>query len=330
MPASQCKGSAHGEAAPTEGGARDALQGVMARRAWSDWRGLVLGVIALGAACSEPKLNATGNTCQPVSVNAAPMWVAPPIAAGVCSVAQLSAFRSACFEPATANQADCSTWSAANTPCFDCAFSPGSADKWGALVAVSMPSEVDFTNVGGCIYAMSPTASNKTCAQAVQAQLRCDIAACSQCPVADVAGSEARQEEVDGLNSCFDAANSGTCQTEATAALNCVANLSSNLQATCAQSNTNLDDLFLVMDTMCAAGGVTPGPFDGGVAEADGGVAEADGGENASPDDGGFLPGEDGGEDSSVTAAITEDDSGTSGDASDAAASSIGAQARRR
>jgi hypothetical protein len=249
---------------------------------------LVIMAISLGAACTEPKLDSSQATCTAQNVSSPPRFVPPPVRAGKCNVSQLSDFRTACFEPATAGQTSCAAWTAANADCYRCAFSTSGDSTWGALVGVSLPGEVDFTNVGGCILVVSP--QSRSCAEAVQAQLRCELAACEKCPVASSSTDDSRQGQVDALNACFDAASSQTCAPEANEATGCIAMLDATVQSTCVHSNDDLDDLFLVMDTMCGNGeDVVPPPsgVDAGVADTDAGAGDTDADVDASPGGGG-------------------------------------------
>jgi hypothetical protein len=182
----------------------------------------------------------------------------PPSRAGKCSQSQLVDFRRTCFDPATADNADCVAWSSANQDCFGCAFSKGTDAEWGALVAFDLPGEVDFTNVGGCIAIVEP--AQKTCATQVQAQLECELDACSSCSVAGADDQGQRDKSVDDLNGCFDAALTGPCQEVANAANECLGQLSPATAAMCGTMNDDLDALFAVMNGMCGDGSLIPPP----------------------------------------------------------------------
>jgi hypothetical protein len=126
--------------------------------------------------------------------------------------------------------------------------SPLTSAKWGALVSVNLPSAVTFMNSGGCVAVISP--QDEPCGETIEAQFRCDVAACSLCAV-DWTSVASRDAQLGELQECFVAANQGECASLASAATACASALSADVFSACFSGTNDLGQLFDVMGVMC-------------------------------------------------------------------------------
>jgi hypothetical protein len=118
-----------------------------------------------------------------------------------------------CFDMATATTTACSGWLADTThaTCVSCFLGPVTAKTWAPFVYTVNGGEAEYVNVGGCLALAAP--GDAMCAEAIQALLTCDIAACViNCPIPTDDSAPDFKAAVNALNACFDAADVGGCQ----------------------------------------------------------------------------------------------------------------------
>jgi hypothetical protein len=123
----------------------------------------------------------TSGACVPGNVSAYLPSFKPPTGAyqGRCTQAQISSYYNECFASTSTTQT-CQTWTMANADCNACLENKETDPAWAAIVDLDNNSVQ--VNVPGCIALLEPC--NVQCAEAYQAWLRCEQAACeSNCPV---------------------------------------------------------------------------------------------------------------------------------------------------
>ena len=155
-------------------------------------------------------------SCYPHDVTSfSPTWV-PPVghAMGACTAAQIADYYEQCLKNGP-NRPPCASWPNANAGCHACLVTDHGASTWGPLVTYGA---VALVNTSGCIAMAEPC--NQPCAQAIQADLACEAAACDPtsfavCDVTSQPGFEAYQTCVSNADStcgCKGYAASAQCE----------------------------------------------------------------------------------------------------------------------
>jgi hypothetical protein len=122
-----------------------------------------------------------GSACFPGSVMTfSPAWIPPVIGApyaNECSAKQIADGFSNCFGP-SATTTGCMSWEGTNPACLKCMVTESTAARYGPVIYYDNGGiTLTLLNVAGCIALAEPC--NLPCAEAILADLECDLAACS-------------------------------------------------------------------------------------------------------------------------------------------------------
>lgn len=172
-----------------------------------------------GAACQG------SGTCWPQNETGFTATWVPPLGphANACTSAQVTAFYDDCYGT-NATATTCTTFEgdATNASCLSCLSTDHTASKYGALVDYGNVSSV---NTAGCLAAAEPC--NLTCAQAMQADLECENAACDPTSACDVVD----QTSFNTYQSCVTQADSMCGCSGYSASAQCVSQIDSGAHA---------------------------------------------------------------------------------------------------
>ncbi len=154
-------------------------------------------------------------TCSPGDVSHfVPAWH-PPIGpyTGACTSTQYDSLFQVCFGP-SASQTDCTKWimDTNNYGCLSCWATPVTAQLWAPFLYALNPGESDYVNKAGCVALTDPNAVS--CAQAMEAEFSCDLAAClTDCPIPKDPSSPLRMDALNALYECLYQMNTGADST---------------------------------------------------------------------------------------------------------------------
>lgn len=192
------------------------------------------------------------SSCLPGDVSAyKPTWrKSLKFYQGVCSYAEVDAFRASCL---SSDVSACAK--AVNADCAKCLATDEAAEAYGAVIVHRGWVEL---NEPGCVANAMNDPTGVRCAAAMQALDRCELAACSaNCPVS----SEATLNALDG---CRTAAEAGQCVALAGDAACAQANVDAgSLVAACIASVPFAEGYTTIARLFCAANPIPP-PSDAG------------------------------------------------------------------
>jgi hypothetical protein len=207
----------------------------------------------------------------------------PPYA-GACTADQLASVIGDCFDPSTDSQSACDAWEgdSRNSACRGCWSGPIAgtpAATWAPYVFLDNPGQTTYVNVSGCIVLADP--SELSCAQTIQNDFACELAACeASCPV-PIAGSTTNA--VIELENCFKSVDLGGCSmyaTGATGATACRETLAANGPSVfCFEAEQGEPQALLAYFTLAC--GVAPPADSDAETQPDGGPPLADAGVSA-------------------------------------------------